>query len=157
MSQSRNPDNMKPLIPTLLLTLVLVPAARAQEGMAIEPFFDDGIKHRPGAEVTAVSVTGKQLQNSNLSIYRSVSVTGDPSLTQDMERAVTRDGAKAESREVSLKDGHLYFGFYTLIPQGKEYSYMFYLNSTLTGGSKTTLIYMQGKAEPYEIRNMIKR
>ena len=149
---------MKKLILTLLLTVLSVTAAQAQDRMAIQPFFNDGIPHAPDAKVTAVSVTGNQLKShGNLSIYRSVSVTGDSELIRKIERAVTRGGTKAESREVSLKDGRLYFGFYTMPPLGNENRYIFYLNSTLAGGSKATLIYLQGEASSAEIQRLIKR
>lgn len=149
--------DMKPLILILLLTLLTAPLTSAQEGMAIAPFFDEGVQHAPGAEVTSVSITGTRLKDYNLNTYRSMSVSGDPDLTRKIERAVTHDGVKAESRKVSLKDGHLYFGFYTLPPLDTDNRYIFYLNSTLAGGNKVTLIYLQGKAESSEILKMLKR
>lgn len=149
---------MKQLIIILLFAALSLPMANAQQGMAIEQFFNEGIPHAPDAKVSAVSITGRQLESQgNLSVYRSVSVTGDSELIMKIERAVTRDGTKAESREVSLKDGRLYFGFYTMPPLENENRYIFYLNSTLSGGKKATLIFLQGKASPYEIRKMIKR
>lgn len=148
---------MKQLIIPLLLTLLSPLLANAQNGMAIEQFFDDGLPHAQGADVTAVSITGNKLKDYNLDIYRSVSVTGDPELIRKIERAVTRDGTRAESREVSLKEGHLYFGFYTIPLKAGDSGYMFYLNTTLTGGNKATLIYMQGEASPEEIKSLIKR
>lgn len=135
----------------------IMPWAIAQDRLEIASFLNDGIEHAPQAQVTTVSITGKQLKQHNLSIYRSISVTGDQELTRQIERAVTHDGAKADSREVSFKDGRLYFGFYTLPPHDKENRYIFYLNSEPTGGNKTTLIYIQGKASPEKIQEMLKR
>ncbi len=51
----------------------------------------------------------------------------------------------------------IYFGFYTMPPAGKENRYIFYLNATLAGGTKTTIIYMQGKAGEASIKKMIKK
>lgn len=155
--------NIKNFILFLVLLIVATPAAYSQKGLGIEPFFDENTPHSPDASVNVVSITGSKLKEYDLSVYRSVSVTGDDALTRCIERAVTRDGTKAESREVSFKKGHLYFGFYALPPVDNESRhmgenrYIFYLNSTLDGGKKTTLIYLQGKAEPWQIRQMIKK
>ena len=154
---------MKNLLLSFLLLLTAVPAAYSQKGLAIEQFFDENTPHKPDASVNVVSITGNKLDAHNLSVYRSVSVTDADALAQRIERAVARDGTKAESREVSLKKGRLYFGFYALPPVDNENRhmgenrYIFYLNSTLDGGKKTTLIYLQGKAEPWQIRQMIKK
>ncbi len=155
--------NIRIIILSLMLLIAATPAAYSQKGLGIEPFFEENTPHNPDASVNVVSITGNKLKEHDLSIYRSVSVTGDDALAQRIERAVTRDGTKAESREVSLKKGHLYFGFYSLPPVDNdnrhmgENRYIFYLNSTLDGGRKITLIYLQGKAEPWQIRRMIKK
>jgi len=131
--------------------------AIAQEGLSVNRFFTDNLQDKSPGTITSVVITGEQLAKHNLSVYRSVSVTGDEALTAQMERAVTHDGVKAKSREVSLKNGRLYFGFYTLTPAGKENRYLFYLDNTITGGNKTMIIYMQGTATQAQISEMIKR
>lgn len=142
-----------------MLTLILVASlsAIAQQKLAIMPLLDNATSTNPSAEIASVEVSGKQLKPHNLSIYKSLSVSGDAALAEKMERAVMHDGTSAESREVSLRDGRLYFGFYTMPPAGNENRYIFYLNATLAGGSKTTIIYMQGKAGEASIRKMIKK
>jgi len=148
---------MKRLIIQLLFLIAAAAAATAQTGLAVEPFFDDGLPHADGADVTAVAISGKKLKPHGLSIYRSVSVTGDQALADRIERAVTRDGTKAESREVSLKSGRLHFGFYTLPPLNGEHRYLFYLNSAPGKNGKTTIIFMQGTAPPEKINSMLNR
>ena len=103
--------NIRIIILSLTLLIAATPAAYSQKGLDIEPFFEENTPHNPDASVNVVSITGNKLKEHDLSIYRSVSVTGDEALAQRVERAVTRDGTKAESREVSLKRGRLYFGF----------------------------------------------
>ena len=146
---------MRHLILILMIICSSLARADAQTGLAIERFFDDGLTHAPGADVTAVDITGSKLKAYDLSIYRSVSVTDDESLTAKIERAVAHDGAKALSREVSLKSGRLYFGFYILPSVNHENRFIFYLNSTLSGGKKVILIYMQGKASQQQIQKML--
>ncbi len=132
--------NIRIIILSLTLLIAATPAAYSQKGLDIEPFFEENTPHNPDASVNVVSITGNKLKEHDLSIYRSVSVTG-----------------------VSLKKGRLYFGFYSLPPVDNdnrhtgENRYIFYLNSTLDGGKKITLIYLQGKAEPWQIRRMIKK
>lgn len=151
-----------PLLALILLGASSVGVGHAQEKLAVGKFFSGDFTSRDG--VTAVTVSGKKLNPLNLSIYRSVSVPSNSASTPQIERAVKTDGRTASSREVSYRDGHLYFGFYTLPPSGDEMRYLFYLNSDVapkkipcTAPPRATLIYMEGKASPEEIRSMLKK
>ena len=72
-----------------------------------------------------------------------------------MARAVRKDGANAEFKETSFKDGRLYFGFYGLGGEGKHRKYLFFLDLRAKGKSKTTLIYIKADLTPEQVKKMI--
>ena len=123
------------------------------EDLNITPFFKEDFAKNPA--VTMVSVSGKQSDWKGLTSYRSVSVSGDDDKADAMSRAVRKDGAKAEFKETSFKDGHLQFGFYGLGGEGPHRRYLFFLDLRPKGKSKTTLVYIEGDWNPEEVKAMI--
>ena len=67
------------------------------------------------------------------------------------------DSRSATDREVSYRDGRIYYAFLTLKPIKGKNRYVFYLNQNLAGGDKIILIYMSGKADANKIKKMIKK
>lgn len=124
--------------------------------LAVESLFDGRFRTDP--RVTETIISGTSLADYNLSSYKSLTFTGAPELTPDVEKAVTRDGATARDREVSYQDGHLYYGFYALPPRNNLKRYIFYLNraSKSTTG-KVILIYVEGHADINQIKRMLKK
>ena len=76
----------------------------------VAPFFKEDFARN--SSVTMIAFSGEQTDWKGLTIYKSVSVTGDPAKADEIARNVGKDGAKAEFKETSFKDGRLYFGFY---------------------------------------------
>ncbi len=76
---------------------------------------------------------------------------------EDLERAVMADGSHAIRREVNYRDGHLYYGFYTLTQRNRNNRYIFYINRCITGGDQAILIYLEGKASPEQVKSMLKK
>ena len=129
-----------------------------QEGLNVAPCFSPS--YASNGKVTMVTMTGEQLKwagQAGLKSYRSVSVSGDDELSVQIERAVRKDGAKADYKETSYKDGKLHFGFYSLGGRGSGRRYLLYLNRPADGESKTTLIYIQGDMTPAEVKKLMNR
>lgn len=141
---------------TLLLILIssLAGLGVHAEDLNIAPFLKEGFAKNPA--VTMVSVSGKQSDWKGLASYRSVSVSGDDAKADEMSRAVSKDGAKAEFKETSYKDGRLCFGFYGLGGEGHHRKYLFFLDLRPKGKEKTTLVYIEGDWTPDQVKNMIR-
>ena len=126
-----------------------------QEGLNVAQFLDADYSRQKG--VTQVSMTGKQLEWSGLKKYKSLSVTDNSSLADKINRAVTKDGAKAASKKVSYKDGQLYVGFYSLGGKGEHRRYLFYLNRRPVGEEKITFIFLEGNMDSNSIMELINK
>ena len=123
------------------------------EKLNTAPFLNEDFAKNPA--VTMVSMSGKQSDMKGLTSYRSVSISGDDTQADAMARAVRKDGANAEFKETSFKDGRLYFGFYGLGGEGRHRKYLFFLDLRAKGKSKTTLIYIKADLTPEQVKKMI--
>lgn len=137
----------------VMLISGLISVSSRAESLSVDPFFTEDFAKNPA--VTMVSVSGRQSDWKGLSAYRSVSVAADGEKADAMARAVRKDGVKAEFKETSFKDGHLYFGFYGLGGEGPHRRYLFFLDLRLKGKEKTTLIYIEGDWTPEQVKSMI--
>ena len=117
------------------------------------PFLSEDFAKNPA--VTMVSMSGKQSEWKGLTSYRSVSISGDDTQADAMARAVRKDGAKAEFKETTFKDGRLYFGFYGLGGEGKHRKYLFFLDLRPKGKAKTTLIHIEADMTPEQVKQMV--
>lgn len=144
---------------TFLFTLMLMlasTAALAQRGLAINELFDGKYRNDPGATETIIS--GGQLSKYELSIYHGLTIKDNPTAAQGIERLVLKDAIKATNREANYRSGHLYYGFYQLLPAPNgENRYLFFLNGHLKGGKNVILIFMQGYADRTTIKRMLKK
>ncbi|OKY86333.1 MAG: hypothetical protein BHV69_02640 [Bacteroidales bacterium 52_46] len=145
---------MKGIITLLMLWAIGTSAALAQDRLNIGALFDGRYHDEPRASETQIS--GDKLERYALSLYRSLTLTDYPEAAADIEPLVTRDAAKAVDREVSYRDGGLYYGFYQLKPSGVKQRYLFYLNQNRNGGNKIILIYLEGMASRDKIKEMLK-
>lgn len=144
---------MKKLFIILAIICLSVTGLSAQNGLNVAPYLSGDFTHNPG--VTYVSLSGKQLSASGLSVYKSISETADDGLASGILNAVIKDGASAQSKEVSYKNGQLYFGFYSMGGSGKKKRYLFYLNRRAIGKRKSTLIYIEGNLSESEVKALI--
>lgn len=119
----------------------------------VSPFFKEDFAKNPS--VTMVVFSGEQTDWKGLYLYKSVSVSGNSAKADEIARCVRKDGAKAEFKETSFKDGKLYFGFYGLGGEGENRKYLFYLDLRPKGKDKTTLVYIEGDWSPEEVKKMI--
>lgn len=123
------------------------------EELNITPFLKEDFAKNP--TVTMVSMSGKQSELKGLTSYRSVSISKDDTQADAMTKAVRKDGAKAEFKETTFKDGRLYFGFYGLGGEGRHRRYLFFLDLRPKGKSKTTLILIEADLDPEQVKQMI--
>lgn len=140
-----------------LMALTVLPVL-AQDGLNINSLFDGRYKSNPYA--AEYIVTGPAAWDIDLEIYHSLKVTQKEQ--QDLvESLVNKDGATAVDKEVQLRNGKLYYGFYTLRKTKKGRNrYIFFLNQNLakkTPKNMVTLIYMEGKATPTQIKKLIRK
>ncbi len=138
---------------TVMLFLSIISATTHAEKFNVSPFFKEDFAKNPA--VTMVSFSGEQTDWKGLTAYKSVSVSGDDEKADAIARCVRKDGAKAEFKETSFKDGKLYFGFYGLGGEGRHRKYLFYLDLRPKGKSKTTLVYIEGDWSAEQVKTMI--
>ncbi len=140
---------------TLAVVLVfsLAGSLAHSEKLNVAQFFKEDFAKNQA--VTMISFSGAQTDWKGLAQYKSVSVSGDSEKADAIARGVRKDGAKAEFKETSFKDGKLYFGFYGIGGEGKNRKYLFYLDMRPKGKDKTTLIYIEGNWSPDEVKKMI--
>ncbi len=138
---------------SVILLFSLAGSAASGKALNVAPFFKEDFAQNPA--VTMVAFSGEQTDWKGLSVYKSVSVTGDPENADAMARAVKKDGAKADFKETSYREGKLYFGFYGLGGEGCHRRYLFYLDSRSKGKDKVTLIYIEGDWSADEVKKMI--
>lgn len=125
------------------------------EDLHVAPFLKEDFAKNPA--VTMVSMSGKQSAWKGLTSYRSVSITDDNVMADEMARAVRKDGVKAEFKETTFKEGHLYFGFYGLGGEGRHRKYLFFLDMRPKGKFKTTLILIEADLNPEQVKQMVKK
>ncbi|MDE6533943.1 MAG: hypothetical protein K2M27_10500 [Muribaculaceae bacterium] len=146
---------MKRILFIIVAVMVGGMSANAQEGLDVAAFFTEAYTSNP--KVTMVSFSGERLESRGMAKYKSISVTDDSALSDKIARAVGKDGSRSESKEVSYKDGMLYFGFYFMGGTGKERRYLLYLDRRAVGKDKTTLIYIEGNLDMASVKRLIKR
>ncbi|MBD5228766.1 MAG: hypothetical protein HDS69_01800 [Bacteroidales bacterium] len=145
---------MKQLITLLMLWAIGASTALAQDRLNIGELFDGRYHDDPRASETLIE--GEKLSNYQLTLYRSLTLTDMPAEAAEIVPLVTRDAAKAVDREVSYRDGGLYYGFYQLKSRGGKNCYLFYLDQNRNGGNKIILIYLEGRASRDKIKQMLK-
>lgn len=136
----------------IFISCLISTEARAED-LSVAPFLKESFAKNPS--VTMVSMSGKQSDLKGVTSYRSVSISGDDMQADAMARAVRKDGAKAEFKETTFKDGHLYFGFYGLGGEGIHRKYLFFLDLRPKGKSKTTLIQIEADLTPDQVKQMV--
>ena len=77
-------------------------AAGAQENLAIAQIFNSGYAKRQ--DVEEIILKGKSLKYANLSLFRSVKVTGNSAIASKMEKLVAIDARKASNKEMRAKE-----------------------------------------------------
>lgn len=146
---------MNRLIIIAAMILLSVRWAAAVEPPAVTTYLN-GRPHKDAKASEAV-VTGSALKPYDLDEYRGLTLTDSPAEAAKIEKAVVTDARTAADREISYRDGKIYYAFLTLPPRDGRNRYVFYLNQHLVGGDKIVLIYMRGKADAAQIKKMIKK
>ena len=151
------------IILTCLLTCVSV---MAQQGLNINRLFNENLKTDDWVTQelngkTEIIVTGDKAKEMGLSTYHSISLnSGKKQDRESIEALVIKDGAQALDKDVEYRNGQLYYGFYTLKPNKRNKRYIFYLNQNLARKSPkniVTVIYMEGKKSPEEVKKLIRK
>lgn len=146
---------MKKIITTICMLIAMSFPAVAQKGLNINNLFDG--RYRDDSRVTETVIEGGNLKDYGLDIYHSLTLTDAPDEAASIEALVSRDGSNAIDREISYRDGGLYYAFYELKPLSMLYRrYLFYLNQHKGKGNKIIVIYLQGTASKDKIKTMLK-
>lgn len=135
-----------------IMTLAI--SSQAQKGLAVNEVFESEYAEDPRA--TLIELNGGALGDYGLSEYRSLTLVDAPADAPDIEQLLRSDGARAVEKEVTYRNGGIYFAFYQLSPKKGLNRYLFYLNTNRASGNKIMLIYMAGTASPAEIKSFIK-
>lgn len=145
---------MKKILTIIMVTLATTLPAIAREKLNIDKFFTSRYASNP--KVTVIDVSNSDPREA-ISVYRSISVTGDRELADKIAEAVAKDGSHAQSKEVSYKEGMLYYGFFSMKGILGEGRYILYLNRRPTGKEKTTLVYIEGDLNEAEVKKLINK
>ena len=129
--------------------------ALAQASPDIKKIFSDYASQ--DGNTTETIISGDALKGTDLSLYRSLVITGSQEEADHIAERVSKCGAKAVSREVKYIDGKIYYAQFALPPMGSNgYNrYLFYLNSHLKGGNRIMIVFMSGKAKLEQIKKLI--
>lgn len=138
----------------LFITLAVAFAtARGQSGLQINRLFDGAATSCPG--VTEIVLQGGALKDYKLDEYHSLTFENAPEKSAEIEALIRHDATSATDREITYRDGGIYYAFYQLPSVDKQRRYIFYLNQHRTGGNKIMLIYLAGKATAAEIKRTL--
>lgn len=130
----------------------------AQEDLSVRHLFDACFKSN--ASATIVYMKGREIRKYGLTMFRSITLRGTSPDVKIVEEAVKQDAAKALSKEMAIKGGRLYYGFYAFRPVKKDVNrYLFYRNNALgdTDNTSMTLIYMEGEADMAQLRKTFEK
>ncbi len=131
----------------------------AQTSLQVNKLFDGRYRKLPNA--VEIVVTGEMANKLKLNVFRSLSLSEDKSVEQEIERLVVKDGAKALDKEVEYREGNLYYGFYRFKSEKKAMNrYVFYLNQAYASKNpvnKVTVIYMESRESADYIKSLIKK
>lgn len=144
---------MKHLI-IIFIAMIASLTAAAQTGLNVDALFDG--RYRDNKSAVETIIKGEQLRKYDLSTYHSLTLADMPEAAAEIEQLVEKDGARAISREVSYRQGHLYYGFYQLPPYKGLSRHLFYLNQNLNKGNKIMLIYLDGIATTEFVKKLLK-
>ncbi len=139
----------------LVLAVVFPVMSSAQKGLKIEGAFAQTYTMLP--EATETMLTCSQLHDVSLSLYRALSISGNPEKALEIERMVLADGRTAHSKEVRYASGHLYYGLYVLPPAAGLNRYILFLNGNLSGNGKMLLLYLEGRASIADVKKLINK
>ncbi|MDE6098425.1 MAG: hypothetical protein K2G24_06015 [Muribaculaceae bacterium] len=140
---------MKRQLAVLFLSLAVAISAAAQTGLHVASLFT-ALRGNANASVTCVQ--GRALKDYRLSLFHSLTVENDAGLSRMVEEALAKDARKAIDREVHYKDGRLHYAFYNLGRNSDNLNrYILF-----SGGKRTVLIYLEGKAGPEVINSFFK-
>lgn len=138
---------------TFLCVWMLCIPLYAQQGLKIAPLFNGQYRYMKGT--TEVLLKGRKLAPYKLNLFRSITIGTERVDIAQIEHMVKSDAATAIDKEISSKQGRLYYAFYQLRPSGSTRRYLFYKNNALNakGHNNTfTLIYMEGTATLNELK-----
>lgn len=141
---------MKRLIILTLTALCMTMAVSAQSSLHIGRLFTQ-LQGDPDASVTCIR--GGALKDYKLNLFYSVVVEDNDGLSGQIEAALAKDARKALDREVQYKGGRLHYAFYVLgkTAEGLNRYILF------SGGRRTVLIYLEGRADRSVINSFLKK
>jgi hypothetical protein len=151
---------MKRFLLIIALLLSAVTLTNAQSGFNVNKLFDGRYKHSSNA--TEIVVKGRQADALNLRLYHSMSIVNDAQAARFVEQLVIKDGARANSKEVEYRGGHLYYGFYVFNRKDDDdcNRYILYLNQNLAHkqpvNDKVMMIYLESDQNSRYIKKLIK-
>ncbi len=142
----------------LWMCLLAVLPVFAQKGMHVEDLFGGRFKH--DRQAVEVLIKGRELKKYHLTLFRSLTITDEPEVSEEIEVLVSLDAKTAVDREVGKVGKKLYYGFYCFPGQDDNYRYLFYRNAAVAPGSskktEVTVVYMEGKVTLEELKRMFK-
>lgn len=137
---------MLKLIYTLLLVFVIPTTTLAQKNLNIVKVLDG--RYKKHSMVTDVEITGRRLQDYDLTYYHSLTVKDDLELMSEIKSSFMADEAKAVDKELTNIGGQLYTGLFRLEYDGEVNRFIFFMDmrrSTTKKQNAVILIYMEGK------------
>lgn len=148
--------NIKRIFTVILLLLSVQAAAFAQKGLQVDQLFGGPYLQRKDA--TEVLIKGSRLHTYKLTLFRSITLTPAKGEAEQFEKCVLADAKLAIDKELTHRQGHLYYGFCQFKPRGETRRYLFFrdngLRANVHKNRQISLIYMEGTASPQELKQM---
>lgn len=142
----------------LWMCLLAVLPVCAQKGMHVEDLFGSRFKY--DKQAVEVLIKGRELKKYHLTLFRSLTITDEPAVSEEIEALVGLDAQTAVDKEVGKVGKRLYYGFYCFPAQDDNYRYLFYRNAAVAPGNskkmEVTVVYMEGKITLEELKRMFK-
>ncbi len=144
--------SLRRLLALTIIILSMSAGASAQVPAAIGRLFNGPYRSSPAA--TETIITGEPLKPYDLTLFHSLMITDDSQASSALEKAVKADGKEALWEETESVGGRLRYAIYELRGKQKR-RYILYLNTFPSGGNEATVIYLEGKATPSQIKRLI--
>lgn len=143
---------MRRVLAVLILVIGSSAVSLAQKGLGINRIFEGEIV--PKDQITETYVKGSDLEEYDLTLFRSLKIMCTTYQAASIDRIVSLDGKiNTFSKEEKIEGGVLCFAFYQFPAKNSINRYMLYQRN----GNNIKLVYIEGRASKEKLEQMFKK
>lgn len=143
---------MRRVLTALILIIGFSTVSVAQKGLGINRIFEGEIV--PKDQITETYVKGTDLEEYDLTLFRSLKIMCTSVQSENIARIVSTDGKlNTFIKEEKIEGGMLSFAFYQFPAKNNINRYMLYQRN----GNDIKLVYIEGKVSKEKLENMFKK